>query len=211
MNLNHRFVSPSFVAISLLLASVASAAPSSFDFKDPKGVNNARFMLDAPLESISGTASGISGSIVYDPAQPAATTGRIVVAASSLVVGNPLMGEHLRSPNWLDVNAHPEIVFAAQRVSNVRSDSGRVTADVAGTLTIKGVSREITVPVSFTHLPDKLGARLGDAKLKGDLLVVRSEFRINRSDFGLQPGQMGDKVGEEIQITLSLAGAAPRA
>ena len=55
----------------LVLAGVASAAlaaPQTFDFKDPKGVNNAVFKLDAPLEAINGTANGISGTVTFDPA-----------------------------------------------------------------------------------------------------------------------------------------------
>lgn len=45
------------------LATAVCAAPQSFDFKDPKGVNNAVFKLDAPLESINGSASGITGTV----------------------------------------------------------------------------------------------------------------------------------------------------
>ena len=56
------------------LAGTALAAPLSFDFKDPKGVNNVQFKLDAPLESITGTGTGISGRVSFDPARPAATT-----------------------------------------------------------------------------------------------------------------------------------------
>jgi polyisoprenoid-binding protein YceI len=67
-------------------ALAAHAAPASFDFKDPKGVNNVQFKLDAPLESITGTATGISGTIVFDVAQPGATKGRIVLDAASLTV-----------------------------------------------------------------------------------------------------------------------------
>ena len=44
-------------------------------------MNNAVFKLDAPLESINGSASGISGTVTFDPENPAATTGKIVVAS----------------------------------------------------------------------------------------------------------------------------------
>lgn len=192
-------------------ALFAQAAPGSFDFKDPKGVNNVQFKLDAPLESITGTATGISGSVVFDAVQPAATKGRIVLDAASLTVGNPLMGEHLRSDQWLDVAKHPSIVFEALSFANVRTQGAQIIGDVTGTLTVKGVTREITVPVTLTHLPDKLGARVGDAKVKGDLLVLRTSFQINRSDFGIKAGEMTDKVAETITLSLSIAGAAPRA
>ena len=49
--------------IALLIVALtasAVAAPIQFNFKDPKGVNNVVFKTDAPLESINGTASGIS-------------------------------------------------------------------------------------------------------------------------------------------------------
>lgn len=196
--------------LATALVSAAYAAPRSFDFKDPKGVNNVQFSLDAPLESITGTATGISGTVVFDPAAPAATTGKIILAAKSLTVGNPIMVEHLHGANWLDVATYPEITFEAVKVANTRAKGPQILADLTGKLTIKGVTKELTVPVTFTHLADKLGARLGDEKIKGDLLVLRATFEINRSDFNIMPGQAADKVAENIVLTLALAGAAPR-
>ena len=70
----------------LALATFGSsvfAAPQTFDFKDPKGVNNAVFKLDAPLEAINGSANGVSGTVTFDAANPGATKGKIVVAANS--------------------------------------------------------------------------------------------------------------------------------
>jgi polyisoprenoid-binding protein YceI len=198
------------LALALSAAAAASAAPLSFDFKDPKGVNNVQFKLDAPLESITGTATGISGTVSFDPAKPAATTGRIVLEAKSLTVGNSMMGDHLRSAQWLDVATHPTITFEAVSLANVRTTGAATSADLTGKLTLKGVTKEIKVPVTFTYLADKLGARVNDPKVKGDLLVLRANFEINRSDFGIKPGQMTDKVSEAIQLSLSIAGAAPR-
>src|SRR3954465_11669387 len=87
------------------------AAPQNFDFKDPKGVNNVVFKTDAPLESINGTANGISGSVSFDPENPGATTGKIVVAANTMHVGNPTMKEHLQGEMWMNVTKFPEITF----------------------------------------------------------------------------------------------------
>jgi polyisoprenoid-binding protein YceI len=196
-------------AAGLLAITTALAAPQTFDFKDPKGVNNAVFLLDAPLESINGTANGISGSVQFDPANPASLSGRIVVEAASLHVPNPMMKEHLHGKDWLDVATHKEITFETVRVANVKTRGAETTADVTGKLTIKGVTREITVPVRLTYLPDKLGART-NGRMQGDLLVVRSAFKIKRGDFGINPGAPTDKVADEIELTLSLAGAAPR-
>lgn len=188
------------------LTSGAFAAPQSFDFKDPKGVNNAVFKLDAPLEAIQGSANGVSGQVLFDPENPGATTGKILVASSSLHVPNPTMKEHMHGSQWLDVQKFPEISFEAKTLKNVKSSGDSTTADVVGTLTIKGVSKEVTAPVKLTYLKDKLGQRV--PKMKGDLLVIRSTFTVKRSDFGINPGAPTDKVADEIELSLSVAGAS---
>jgi polyisoprenoid-binding protein YceI len=186
----------------------ASAAPLTFDFKDPKGVNNAVFKLDAPLEAVNGSASGISGTVTFDPADPAATKGRIVVASASLHVPNPLQKQHLHSDKWLDVAQYPEITFEAKGLKNVKTSGDTTTADAAGIFTLKGVSKELTVPVKLTYLKDKLQARVPN--LKGDLLVIRANFTLSRRDFNIMPGQVEEKVSDTIELTLSIAGAAQR-
>ena len=193
----------------ILLAALATsvyAAPQSFDFKDPKGVNNAVFNLDAPLESVNGSANGITGTVSFDPENPAATTGKIVVAAESLTVPNPMQKEHLHGPNWLDVAKYPEITFEAKSLANVKTDANATTADVTGTFSLHGVSKDITVPIKLTYLKDKLSARVPN--LKGDLLVIRASFMINREDFNIQKGQYEDKVSPTINLSLSIAGAS---
>lgn len=198
----------SILLLTIAASTLAQAGTLSFDFKDPKGVNNIVFKLDAPLESINGTASGISGTVTGDPENLESIKGRIVVATETLRVPNPIMNEHLHGDKWLDIKTHPEIVFDLKKLSNVKRDGNSGTADVTGTFTLKGVSKEITVPVKVTYLPGKLKARGGD--VDGDLLVIRSEFKITRSDFQIQAGQNTDKVADEIDISLSIAGAAPK-
>ncbi|MEI9864332.1 MAG: YceI family protein [Limisphaerales bacterium] len=190
----------------LTLATAVYAAPQTFDFKDPKGVNNAVFKLDAPLESINGSANGITGTVSFDPENPTATTGKIVVTTASLTVPNPMMNGHLHSDKWLDAEKFPEITFEAKSLANVKTEGNATTADATGTFTLHGVSKEITVPVKLTYLKDKLASRVPN--MKGDLLVIRANFVINRNDFDINKGQYEDKVSTTIDLSLSVAGAS---
>ncbi len=194
---------------TLLLPLAATAAEQSFDFKDPKGVNTARFTLDAPLETITGNASGVSGTLTVDPAKPEATKGSIVIDAKTLSVENAMMKEHMHGKDWLDVANHPTITFAISGVEGVKQEGDTATATVKGKFSLKGVEREISVPAKVTLLKDKLGARSG-GKMQGDLLVVRTEFTIKRSDYDVNPKAPTDKVADEIVINLAIAGACPK-
>lgn len=196
------------LAVLVGICSTAAAEKLVFDFKDPKGVNTVRFTLDAPLETISGTANDISGTVTADPENPADVEGTIVVKAQSLHVPNPMMKEHMQGAEWLDVNTYETITFELKEVSNVKRDGDSGTADVKGTFTLRGISKDITVPVKVTYLPGRLGDR--SPGLNGDLLVIRSDYTIKRSDFGIKPGQAEDKVADEINVSLSIAGAAPK-
>jgi len=192
----------------MALTGAVLAAPQTFDFKDPKAINNAGFKLDAPLEAINGSASGISGTVTFDPENPGAAKGKIIVATASLMLPNPMQKQHMLSDKWLDAAKFPEISFESKEFKNVRTAGDTTTADVTGTFTLKGVSKEIAVPVKLTLLKDKLGERVPNQK--GDLLVIRANFTIKRGDFNIMPGQFEDKVSDTIEITLSLAGASPK-
>jgi len=192
----------------IALTGAALAAPQTFDFKDPKGINNAGFKLDAPLEAINGSASGISGTVTFDPGNPGATKGKIIVATASLMLPNPMQKQHMLSDKWLDAAKYPEIAFESKEFKNVQTAGDTTTADVTGTFTLKGVPKEITVPVKLTYMKDKLGQRVPNQK--GDLLVIRSNFTIKRGDFNINPGQFEDKVSDTIELNLSIAGASPK-
>ena len=206
--MKHRLLT-SLIALGTGLA--LHAAPISFDFKDPKGVNAIQFHLDSLLEPIAGTAGGVSGSVSFDPANPGATTGKIVVAAKSLTVPNAMMTEHLHDKNWLDVATHPEISFEVTKLSDVKTNGNETTATATGNFSLKGATKEISVPVKITHLAGAFGKRINKPEIKGDLLVIRGEFTINRGDFGIQPGKNEDKVNPVIKLTLGIVGSAPGA
>ena len=186
------------------------AEVKTYDFEDPKGVNNVSFLLDAPLESISGNAKGVSGIVTFDSTNPNAVSGTITIETASLTATNNKLQEHMLGKGWLDAASHPAITFVAKSISKIEELKDGFKAQLTGDFTLKGVAQELTVPVTFTYLPDMLGKRSNGA-MQGDLLVLRSTFTIKRSDYGIKPGQNLDKVAEEIELRLAIAGAAPDA
>jgi len=194
------------IAIGLVLAQVTWAKPISFDFKDPKGVNAMSFVLDSLLEPIMGLASGISGTVQFDPEKPEATTGTIVVSTKSLHFENQGMEQTLQKDEWLDVEAYPEISFKVKKVADVKRDSNKpIEMKITGDFTCHGVTKEITVPVKASYLPDRAKDR---GRLKGDLLVLRSNFTIKRTDFNIKPDMTDEVVANDIEIRVSIVGTA---
>lgn len=197
--------------LSLASTGFLAAAPQSFDFKDPKGVNAIQFHLDSMLEPISGTAGGVTGTVSFDAANPAATSGKIVVATNSLTVSNAMMTDHLRGENWLNAPVNPEIVFELNKLDDVKTTGNTTTATATGKFSLKGMTKEISVPVKLTYLAGAFGKRINKPEVGGDLLVIRGEFTIMRADYGIQPGKNEDKVNPEIMLSLAIVGSAPKA
>jgi polyisoprenoid-binding protein YceI len=190
----------------------AVAAPQSFDFKDPKGVNAIQFSLDSVLEPIAGTAGGVGGQVTFDATDVTATAGKLSIDANTLKVPNDVMTKHMVSADWVDAATHPEISFAFSKLADVKeTGAGKWTATALGQFTLKGVTKEVSVPVTLSYLPGQMGKRVNKPELGGDLLVVRGEFSISRADYGIKPGQSEDKVAPVIQLTFALAGGAPEA
>lgn len=192
----------------LLLLSGASlfGGPVAFDFKDPKNVNNVIFQMDAPLESINGSGDAISGVVHFDPKNPSATKGQINLDAASLHVGNPVLKEHIHGTDWMNVKKYPNIIFKLTKLENVRKQGIDVLADAKGKMTIRNVTIEMSAPVKITYLKGMLEKR---NRVPGDLLIIRSKFSVKRDQFDIRAGEKLEKVANEIELSLNVAGAAP--
>lgn len=189
----------------LSLAVNVFAGSATFDFTDPSGVSNLSFDMTAPVESISGSADGISGSIDFDPAKPEATNGTISVATSSLMVPKGKMRDHIMGSMWMDAKKYPEMTFKLSGVSGLKAaGDGVFKGQTNGTMTVKGVAKELNTEVTIKHLVGKLGAKLPGKK--GDLLVVSGTLIVNRDAFNINAGQKLDKVANDIHIGLNFIG-----
>ena len=194
----------SCITCLVIFLSFQEIRATEFDFKDPKGVNNIIFQMDAPLESINGSGDRISGKVSYNPAMPEKTKGTIILDSKSLHVGNPVLKEHMHGIDWLNVEKFKQIKFQLTKLHSIKKEKNDVNALAKGKMTIRNITIEMDIPVKLTYLKGLLEKR---NRTPGDLLILRSKFKVKRDDFDIQKGKNLEKVANDIEISLNLAGA----
>src|SRR5438876_5325237 len=99
------------------------------------------------LSKVRGQFSGISGTIVDAADDPRRSSVKAAIDVTTLITGDPQRDEHLRSPDFFDAANHPTITFESRSITGSREHF-----KVAGDLTIRGQTREVTLDVTFHGL-----------------------------------------------------------
>ena len=197
-----------FTAVCLSAASLATSAiaePVTFDFADPKGVNGVAFVMDSALEPIVGAVGGIAGTVSYDPADPASLSGHVSVDMGQVSFVNPGMAKALKGPRWLGFDgSYPATMHFDSAVLKTAENPDEPIVTVTGRMVLGEVEVPMTVDVSVAHHAD--GAKKRGAAKSGDLLVLRSMFRLDRAALGINPGAPTEKVGPEIMVMVPIVG-----
>jgi polyisoprenoid-binding protein YceI len=94
---------------------------------------------------VRGHFKNIHGVLVYDPANPHASSVEVTIDAAGLWTGEPGRDAHLRSADFLDVEHHPEIRFKSDKVELLAANDAAMT----GELTIRGMTRVVTLRVHY--------------------------------------------------------------
>lgn len=131
-----------------------------------------------------------TGTVVLDKA---AKTGSVsvVIDMKSVNTGFPVFNEHIQGPDFLDTANHPTATFKSTRVVF----NGDKPSSIEGDLTIKGVTRPVTLTVtSFLSMPHPM--------LKKDAIGANAFTTIKRSDFGA--GKFAPHVGDEVRIDVAI-------
>ena len=151
----------------------------------------------AMVTTVRGAFTEFSGTAHLDVAEPAASSVTLRIATASVDTGTPDRDAHLRSPDFLDVERYPEMVFVSTAVAQVDDDVYRVTGD----LTIKDVTRPVTVDFALTGSAlDPWGnMRIG---FEGALAIKRSEWGLTWNT-ALDTG--GVLVSDRIQIEFDVS------
>jgi len=131
------------------------------------------------LLTISGTIADFNGEVFFPKEALADANFNVCVSPSTIDTGTAKRDEHLKSKDFFFVNEYPKICFQS---NSVQSEAGGYKA--IGDLTMLGVTREVSIPFTFS-----------------DEFFV-GQFAINRSDFKLGEKFPAFIVGKTIQITI---------
>ena len=144
------------VLASLLFVTLGSAANADA-FTFDKQHTEVRFSWDhLGLSRQSGRFTDVSGSLSFDPGKPEVSAVSVEIKLASLSTGVPALDTQLlKTRDYFDAIAHPVITFTSRDIHM----TGDKTADVAGELTINGVTKPATLAVHWNYLgPHPLAA-----------------------------------------------------
>ena len=179
-----------------LLAGGAVVAQDAF-VTDPAQVRSGAYELDPSHGKITWSVShmgfstyygqfvDVQGELVLDAANPANSTLNVTVPLTAGGSNDAQLDAHLQTPDFFDTANHPAATFTATSIRVDADDARR--AEITGDLTLRGVTRPVTIDARFNQAGEVFGAYV--VGFDGEATVRRSEFGI---EYGLP--MLGDEV-----------------
>jgi polyisoprenoid-binding protein YceI len=174
-------------------AGVAIPAPGTFELDTAHTIAGfvARHLM---VSKVRGAFHDIQGTITL-AADPLDSSVEVAIAAASIDTGAPDRDNHLRSADFLDVERFPQLTFRSTGVHDVRESGFRL----AGELTIRDVTRPVTLEVEFDGMITNPYGK--------EVIAFTASTELDREDFGvtwnvaLEAG--GVLVGRAVKIEIS--------
>ena len=182
---------PATLAAALVLATAvaasAFAAPQTYVVDGTHTLprfSYSHFGLSTQLSRFNKT----TGTIVFDKEARSGSVD-IVIDMTSVDTGVALFDEHIQGADFLDTTTYPTATFKSTNVVF----EGDKPAAVEGNLTIKGVTRPVTLRVtSFQNMPHPM--------LQKDAIGANATVTVKRSDFNA--GKYAPNMGDEVTIDI---------
>jgi polyisoprenoid-binding protein YceI len=128
-----------------------------------------------------------TGSLTFDPATKLPQTAIAEIDTNSLVAFDPRLTSHLKSRDFIEVEAYPTIKFESTRIEPA-AEPGKI--NIVGNLTIKDVTKEITIPATVTH--------------DGNAVTVHGQTKLNRREFNINGARIDTSTQNEFDLTLAV-------
>lgn len=183
-------------AVMLLAAGLAGSSVYAATYKVDDAHTTIGFSVRHMMVSnVRGHFGESTGTIEFDEADPSALTASAEIQVKSISTDNEKRDEHLRGPDFFDADANPIITFATTRVEGTLPN-----LTLIGNLTIKGTTKEISLPVELSGpIVNPWGQTI---------IGLSGSTKINRQDFGISWSKAldggGVVVGDEVKINIEI-------
>jgi len=145
------------------------------------------------VSKVRGAFTGVSGEITV-AADPIESTVTAIIDTATITTGVADRDGHLRSPDFLDVERYPQMVFQGRRVTHIDGPSFTLVGD----LTIKDVTREVELKLEFEGVARSPWGQ--------EVIGFTARAEIDREDFGMTWNQAletgGVLVGKKVTIEI---------
>jgi polyisoprenoid-binding protein YceI len=174
----------------LLIGAQAGAVEFKQVQPSESAVNFAYKQMGVPME---GKFNKFSSQITFDPAKPTVAQAQIEINLASIDTGSTEANDEVAGKLWFNAKTYPTANFVSTGVKAL----GGNRYEVAGKLTIKGITHEVVAPVSF--------------QTSGTRGVFDGAFTIKRLDYKIGEGEWTEvsTVANEIQIKFHVVVIAP--
>jgi polyisoprenoid-binding protein YceI len=143
----------------------------------------------------------MSGNYVLDEANPANSRFQLVIEADSLDTNHAKRDEHLRGPDFFNVQQFPTITFQSTGCNFSNTPERGPEYLVTGILKMHGVERQVKIPLRM------LAKGLGPYKDQRTGFLC--QYELKRSDFRMTELLKDNLVGDAVSITISFEGYIP--
>ena len=175
------------------MASPSWATSWSIDAGHSKVGFSVRHMM---VTNTHGAFEKYSGTVVINEKNPSKSKIDVAIEVGSINTGDKKRDEHLLSPDFFNAKKFPKMTFVSSKVS--KKGAGYL---VAGKLTIRGISKPVTLHVN--EVTKTIKGPWGKTR-RG----ASATTEINRTDFGLKWNKVleagGVALGEKVKIQLDL-------
>jgi polyisoprenoid-binding protein YceI len=152
------------------------------------------------IATVKGLFKTVHATLSLEDPDPRNWSAEVTIETASLTSGHPPMEEHVRSPDFLDVERYPTATFTSRRVEPVAPSKGHATGHyrLVGELTLRGVTREVVLDGMY-------GGEATDSRGR-TRRGFSAQTTLKRSDFGIPSGMAGERLvaGEHVRVTLEI-------
>ena len=184
--------------IALALLSILAAAPlfAADTFTVDKVHSDVSFQVRHFVSKVRGDFTDFEGTIQIDQARPEASSVVFTIKTASVNTKNEGRDKHLNSEDFFDTAKYPEITFKSTKIAG----NGKDKYNVTGNFTMHGVTKEITLPVTYTgSMKDPRGTERAGFELTTTL---------NRQDYGVKFNKTLDNgsmmLSDDVAVTILL-------